>query len=68
MKLSFFGKNLLLSGLNIVLIALILITASYFIQERVLVKTLNQQAEGFAALAASEFQLAEVKEASKIMT
>lgn len=63
MKLSFFGKNLLLSGLNIVLIALILITASYFIQERVLVKTLNQQAEGFAALAASEFELAEVKEA-----
>lgn len=49
--------------MNIVLIALILIAASYFIQERVLVKTLNQQAEGFAALAASEFQLAEVKEA-----
>lgn len=61
-KLSFFGKNLLLSSLNIILIALILITASYFIQERVLVKTLNQQAIGFASLAASEFELADVKE------
>ncbi|GKU80000.1 methyl-accepting chemotaxis protein [Paenibacillus sp. L3-i20] len=62
-KVSFFGKNLFLSTLNIVLIALILITASYFIQERVLVKTLNQQAIGYAALATSQFELADVKEA-----
>ncbi|MBH5318342.1 HAMP domain-containing protein [Paenibacillus sp. GSMTC-2017] len=61
-RLSFFGKNLFLSTLNIVLIALILITASYFIQERVLVKTLNQQAIGYAALATSQLELADVKE------
>lgn len=61
--LSFFGKNLLLSTINIVLIAAILISASTFIQERVLVQSLTQQATGFAALAASEFELREVEEA-----
>ncbi|MFX3633986.1 MAG: methyl-accepting chemotaxis protein [Candidatus Pristimantibacillus sp.] len=62
-KLTLFGKNLLLSSLNIVMIALILLLSSYFIQERLLIRTLNEQAVGFTKLASSEFELEDVRQA-----
>lgn len=60
-KLSFFGKNLLLSSVNILLIALILIISSFNIQEKVLVRTLNQQSLSFSKLASEQFELSDIK-------
>ncbi len=63
MRLSFFSKNLLASSLNIVIIAVVLIAASYLIQKELMVQTLNAQARGFSSLALSQLDLADVKEA-----
>lgn len=48
-RASFFSKNLLFSTLNVLLIGIILTTASYFIQKHVMLTSLYNQAIGMAA-------------------
>ncbi|WP_459953856.1 methyl-accepting chemotaxis protein [Paenibacillus pini] len=64
MKLSFLGKNVLLSSVNIVFISLIMIFSSYYIQEKVLVSTLNEQSVAFSKLSLGELNLADIKEST----
>ncbi|MFM1655240.1 methyl-accepting chemotaxis protein [Brevibacillus sp. B_LB10_24] len=62
-RLSFFGKNLILSTLTILLMGIVLTLTSYFIQKAFLLENLDQQARGFASYAKGGLKLDDVKQA-----
>lgn len=60
-KFTFFSKNLIISSLNILLIGVVLTLGSYFVQGKLLVRSLNDQAIGYSSLAFSMLESSDVK-------
>ncbi|MED4581210.1 methyl-accepting chemotaxis protein [Brevibacillus choshinensis] len=63
MQVSFFGKNLVLSCLTILLMGLMLGVASFVVQDTILQQNLDEQARGFATYAKGEIDIADIKSA-----
>ncbi|MET3292884.1 UNVERIFIED_CONTAM: methyl-accepting chemotaxis protein [Brevibacillus sp. OAP136] len=62
-RFSFFGKNLTLSSVTILLMGIVLSLTSYYVQQSFLMRNLDGQAKGFASYAKGELAAADVKAA-----
>lgn len=62
-RLSIFQKNLLFSGLNILVLGAIFTLASYYMEDKLMVDVISQQAKGVASQSVGILAPADVKEA-----
>lgn len=62
-RMSFFKKNLLFSSVNILLLGLIFAVSSFFIQDRLMLDILTQQARGIATQSMGSLSPTDLKEA-----
>ncbi|MGE5703668.1 MAG: methyl-accepting chemotaxis protein [Clostridia bacterium] len=63
LQFSFFGKNLTLSSLTILLMGLMLALTSFWVQGTLLQQNLDEQARGFAAYAKGDIEIADIQSA-----